>query len=107
MAATDPKLTRPLFTGPREDPTRYTVHADDLERVEIGGEGLVYKAHHTATGREVALKLLTGTPLAEFGRVAERANVFRGLIHPNLMEQIETFLGTALTDRADGQRFRR
>ncbi len=103
MAATDPTTATRYCTGPADDPTRYWVSATALEQVEAGGEGLVDQAHHNATGRLVALKLLTGTSLTDFERVAERARAFEVLHHPNLMEKIETSVGAALTDEPDDE----
>jgi len=90
-------------TGPTGDPDRYRVTAGQMDEVRVGGEGLLYQAVCTATGDLVALKLLTGTPMADFERVAERAALFTLLDHPGLMTQIETFVGTALV-ASDGHR---
>ncbi len=83
-------------TGPPEDPDRYGVSSDELSKVRIGGEGLLYEAMRTATGERVALKLLTNTPVSDYERVAERAALFTLLDDPGLMRQLETFVGPAL-----------
>ncbi len=90
--------TDALYAGPPEDPARYRVEVSDLDQVAAGGEGLVYRARRTLTGETVALKVLTNTPLADFPRLAERASLLEGVRHPNLLEQIETFLGCPLGD---------
>lgn len=112
---TDPFGGKPSFvwysTGPEGDPDRYRVTAGQMDEVRVGGEGLLYQAVCTATGNLVALKLLTGTSIAEYERVAERAALFTLLDHPGLMTQIETFVGTALVasdgyhDMIDGTDF--
>lgn len=84
-------------TGPAHDPARYLVATADVEGAVAGGEGLVYRARHVATGRDVALKLLTTTDSADFPRVAARAELLTDLGHRNLMTQIETFLGRPLS----------
>lgn len=84
-------------TGPQRDTRRYSVTADDLASPEIGGEGLVYRAHATRSGEEVALKLLTMAAEDGQERLRQRADLFVGIDHPNLMSHIEAFSGPALT----------
>jgi serine/threonine protein kinase len=94
-----------LWTGPRDDPRRYRVDlgSDGLSSVGDGGEGLVYHAVGRLGDeeREVALKMVTSLSFHDYGRLAERSLVMAQIDHPNIMHQIETFVGTALIDRED------
>ncbi len=92
-----PELHR-YSTGPVADPDRYVVTAVDLAEVQIGGEGLLYRAWSRDTGRTVALKMLTTVPVDDFERVSDRSALLVRVRHPNLMVQVETFVGTALHD---------
>jgi serine/threonine-protein kinase len=68
-----------------------------------GGEGLVYRAVGDFGGeeREVALKMVTSLSFDDYERLAERASVMAQIEHPNIMRQVETFVGTALIDSDD------
>jgi serine/threonine protein kinase len=97
----DPRPHQSLWTGPREEPRRYRVDLHDglLENEGDGGEGLVYRATRTTGGaHDVALKMLTTLTVGDYERVAERARLMAQIEHPNVMRQIETFIGTALLD---------
>src|SRR5713101_4974731 len=96
----EPGQGQSLWTGPRGDHRRYRVDLDAgiLVAVGDGGEGLVYRAIRESDGLEVALKMLTAITLDDYGRVSERAAVMHQIDHPNVMHQIETFIGTALVD---------
>src|SRR5712692_10031711 len=89
-----------LWTGPRGDHRRYRVDLIDGELVNVGdgGEELVYHAIRESDGVEVALKMLTALTLDDYDRVAGRAALMAEIDHPNVMHQIETFIGTALVD---------
>ncbi|HEX6787279.1 MAG TPA: protein kinase, partial [Acidimicrobiales bacterium] len=87
------------WTGPWGDHRRYRVElsADDVDSALTGGEGLVFAAVGDRTGEAVALKMLTALPVDDYGRVAQRGAVFAEVEHPNLMHQVDTFIGPALT----------
>ena len=94
-----------LWTGPREDSRRYKVDngADGPVTVGDGGEGLVYRSVGDSDGatHDVALKMLTSLALDDYERVAERSRVMTQILHPHIMRQLETFVGTALIDSDD------
>lgn len=81
-----------LFTGPEDDPLRYRV--DDVKTRRDGGQGIVYRAFDQK-GQPVALKLLSGRDI-DFDRVLAFAPALARLRHPNLVRQVDVFLGTAL-----------
>ena len=87
------------WTGPWGDHRRYRVElpADDVDLALAGGEGLVFAAVVDRTGEAVALKMLTALPVDDYGRVAQRGTIFAEVEHPNLMRQVATFIGPALT----------
>ena len=87
------------WTGPWGDHRRYRVElsSDDVEAALAGGEGLVFAAVVDRTGQAVALKMLTALPVDDYGRVAQRGAIFAEVEHPNLMHQVDTFIGPALT----------
>ena len=86
------------WTGPWGDHRRYRVDApaEDADGATAGGEGLVFAATRERTGNVVALKMLTAIPVDDYGRIAHRAAVFADVEHPNLMRQVETFVGPPL-----------
>jgi serine/threonine protein kinase len=59
-----------------------------LEKLGEGGQGIVYKARETATGRLVAVKLVMNAELERWGRLRK---VAAGLNHPHLVP-IEDFV---------------
>ena len=71
--------------------------SDDVETALPGGEGLVFAALVDRTGQTVALKMLTALPVDDYGRVAQRGAIFAEVEHPNLMHQVDTFIGPPLT----------
>ena len=87
------------WTGPWGDHRRYRVElsSDDVGAALAGGEGLVFAAVVDRTGQAVALKMLTALPVDDYGRVAQRGAIFAEVEHPNLMHQVDTFIGPALT----------
>ena len=87
------------WTGPWGDHRRYRVElsSDDVETALPGGEGLVFAALVDRTGQAVALKMLTALPVDDYGRVAQRGAIFAEVEHPNLMHQVDTFIGPPLT----------
>ena len=87
------------WTGPWGDHRRYRVElsSDDVETALPGGEGLVFAALVDRTGQTVALKMLTALPVDDYGRVAQRGAIFAEVEHPNLMHQVDTFIGPPLT----------
>ena len=85
----------PWFTGPEADPLRYEI--EDLERCRGGGQGIVYPARHR-DGHRVAVKLLSDPDL-DFERVMVCAGALGRVRHPNLVRQIDVFVGTALCGR--------
>ena len=67
-----------LWTGPRDDPTRYRVDLVDDALVEVGagGEGLVYEATRSgASDLHVALKLFTNVPIDAFPQIESSARL--------------------------------
>jgi serine/threonine protein kinase len=89
-----------VVTGPAAQPGRYRVTGTSLERSEVGGEGIVYRAVDSVTGRDVALKQLTTVSPADFEALAERAGSLVEVSHPHLMRQLAVFLGAPLGARA-------
>ena len=61
--------TGPRWTGPLEDCRRYRVEPAGVVGATTGGEGIVFDAVDKASGLRVALKVLTGVNVGEFGRV--------------------------------------
>lgn len=94
---------RRFVAGPPDDPARYWVDEADLANVEIGGEGLVYRARRTTTGEVVALKMLTAIRADQLDRFIDRAQLLETVRHPNLMQQVEVFTGKALAEADDEQ----
>jgi serine/threonine protein kinase len=98
-------MTQELWTGPYGDHRRFRVAVDDEEQLSVGGggEGLVYRAERATDGAslEVALKMVTNVPLDDYGRIARRQSVLSNIEHPNLMHQLESFIGTALIDQEE------
>lgn len=94
---------RRFLAGPPDDPARYWVDEPDLANVEIGGEGLVYRARCTSTGEVVALKMLTAIRADQLAQFIDRAQLLETVRHPNLMEQVEVFTGRALAEADDEQ----
>ena len=41
--------------------------------------------------------MLTALPVDDYGRVAQRGAIFAEVEHPNLMHQVDTFIGPALS----------
>lgn len=82
----------PWFTGPEGDWFRYRI--DDLDQGRSGGQGIVYPACDK-NGTLVALKLLSDPDL-DFDRVLALAPALRRVTHPNLAQQVDVFMGTAL-----------
>ena len=97
------------WTGPWGDHRRYRVElaADDVDVALSGGEGLVFAAVVDRNGEAVALKMLTALPVEDYGRVAQRGAIFAAVEHPNLMRQVDTFIGPALSidDSPDARDF--
>ena len=95
-------LTRSLWCGPREEFQRYrvTVGPGGLQPAGEGGQGLVYLGHRASGGPSgpVALKMLTHLKSDEYELFAARSDLMRAVDHPNLMRQLETFMGTALLE---------
>ena len=89
----------PWFTGPADDPLRYRI--DDLADGRGGGQGIVYPAW-TGDGTKVALKLLSAPDL-DFERVLSFTVALASVRHPNLVPQLDAFVGTALCEQ-DEQR---
>jgi serine/threonine protein kinase/Tol biopolymer transport system component len=70
--------------GPGSVVGRYTV----VELVGQGGMGRVYRAHDPGLGRDVALKVIRGSPVADAGRLRSfeiEAKATAALTHPNLV----------------------
>jgi serine/threonine protein kinase len=93
---------RALWTGPRQDPTRYRVDLVDgtLQSVGDGGEGLVFQATCVINGqeRQVALKMHTAARADDYPRLATRAQILAGIKHPNVMYLLDAFVGSALVE---------
>jgi tetratricopeptide (TPR) repeat protein len=73
----------------REALTQYEV----LERVQYGGQGVVYRARQRGTNRMVALKLLLDGPLAsphQRHRFAREIELVARLHHPNIVTVFES-----------------
>ncbi len=85
---------RVWFTGPQDDPYRYRVA--DPEGI-AGGEALVFRARHR-DGREVALKQITEAGARQRQRLLEQAEALEELHHPNVVEQLDAFVGPGLFD---------
>jgi serine/threonine protein kinase len=87
-----------VWTGPVGDDRRYRVDltANGLEKFGEGGEGLVYRAVRSRDSDDVALKMLTSVPLSDYERVRQRCNAISQVQHPNIMQQLETFVGSGL-----------
>jgi serine/threonine protein kinase len=96
-----------LWTGPRSDPRRYRVelHGGRPEAEPGGGgDGLVYRALRSGPSGEsrVALKLMLRVRPDDLATLTSRLQPLVGTAHPNLMQPLEAFVGTALTDEDAG-----
>ena len=84
-------------TAPFEDDLKFLGEALDgyeiLERLEEGGQGVVYKAVQKATRRTVAIKVLLDGPLAsdrQRHRFEREVNLVSRLRHPNIVTLYES-----------------
>ena len=59
------------------------------EEIARGGQGAVLRAHHTATGQPVAIKILLDRTPARRKRFLQEAAVLTKLNHPNLLRVID------------------
>lgn len=92
-----PRVTgEPLFSGPAGDRRRWRVDAADFDDVQVGGEGLVYRATLHDSQHCIALKMLTSRRLDDYPMLAERAALLDGVSHPHLMTHGGIFLAPAL-----------
>src|SRR3954454_2861792 len=57
----------------------------------VGGMGQVYRAVHRVTGRDVAIKVLTGTDTRDAWRFENEARLQASLSHRNLAALYECF----------------
>jgi eukaryotic-like serine/threonine-protein kinase len=76
------QATRDLAPGTRVGPYRL------VERLGVGGMGVVYRATHTQLGRDVALKMLRDGTLDDRERLArfrQETKVIAQLRHPNIV----------------------
>lgn len=91
-------MTANMFavTGPTESPHRYRVGIDEIASATAGGEGFLYRATDTATGRHVALKQHTSLSATAARTFVRTTTAFVGLQHPNLMQHEMAFLGPSL-----------
>ena len=95
-----------VWTGPSVEPDRYRIPFEGERPAPVGegGQGIVYRALREGLNgaKPVALKLLTSVGPAEFGELAARSRVIGSIRHPNVMQQVEVFLGRPLGPPASG-----